>query len=116
MSVCVICNEDEATPRCKTCRKCRAYIHRWSAEKDDRIVGHFDKLRIRVRRLNTFAVVTDETVKYVDLHELEEQKIICLSKKELRRAKANVISIRAAQHRARNSVTSMVPAQHGRRA
>lgn len=117
-AICVICDADEATPRCKTCRKCRAYIHRWSAEKDDRIVGHFDKLRVRVRRLNTFAVVTDESVNYVDFRELQEQKIIFLSKKEMRRAKAhaNVISIKAAHQRAKTSVTSMLPAQHGRRA
>lgn len=116
MAICVICQDDDATPKCTTCRKCRAYIHRWGGEKDDRIIGHFDALRVRVRRLTTFAVVTDESVKYVDFNELQEQKIIYLSKKERRRAKSNVISMKAAHQRAKSSVTSMVPAQQGSRA
>lgn len=97
MEICVICEDEEATARCTTCRKCRAYIHRWGGEKDDRIIGHFDTLRVRVKRLTTFAVVKDETIKHVDFRELEEQKIICLSKREMRRTKAKVISIKAAE-------------------
>lgn len=97
MEICVICEDEEATPRCTTCRKCRAYIHRWGSEKDDRIIGHFDTLRVRVKRLTTFAVVKDETIKHVDFRELQEKKIIYLSKKEMRRTKAKVISIKAAE-------------------
>lgn len=94
--ICVICEEDEATTRCVTCKRCRAYIHRWGSAKDDLIIGHFDKLRVRVKRMTTFAIVKDETVKHVDMAELQEQKIIFLSKREKRRAKSNVVSIRAA--------------------
>lgn len=101
MALCVICDEEEATTRCVTCRKCRAYIHRWGGEKDDRIIGHFDTLRVRVKRLTTFAIVKDETIKHVDLQELEQKKIICLSKRERRRVKSNVISIKAAEHQLR---------------
>lgn len=95
-AICVICEEDEATTRCVTCRRCRAYIHRWGSAKDDRIIGHFDKLRIRVKRMTTFCIVKDEQVKHVDLQELQEQKVIFMSKREKRRAKTNVVSIRAA--------------------
>lgn len=95
-AVCVICEEDEATARCVTCRQCRAYIHRWGGQRDDAIIGHFDKLRVRVKRMTTFAIVKDETVKHVDMAELQEQRIIYLSKREKRRTKSNVVSIRAA--------------------
>lgn len=101
MELCIICNDEEATARCRTCRKCRAYIHRWGSEKDDRIIGHFDTLRVRVRRMTTFAIVKDETVKHVDFRELQEQKIIYMSKREQRRTKAKVISIKAAAEQAR---------------
>jgi len=94
--ICVICEEDEATTRCVTCRKCRAYIHRWGNEKDDRIIGHFDTLRVRVKRMTTFVVIKDEAIKHVDLEELQENKIIFMSKREKRRAKSNVVSIKAA--------------------
>lgn len=98
MELCVICEEEERTPRCTTCRKCRAYIHRWGSEKDDRIIGHFDTLRVRVKRLTTFAIVKDEEIQHVDFRELQEQKIIFLSRRELqRRAKANVVSIKRAE-------------------
>lgn len=108
-NLCVICEEDEATARCVTCRKCRAYIHRWGNEKDGRIIDHFDKLRVRVRRMTTFAIVKDETIKHVDFHELQEQRIIYLSKKEQhkrvrRQAKAHVISIRVAERQKSQSV------------
>jgi hypothetical protein len=95
-AVCVICEEDEATARCVTCRKCRAYIHRWGGEKDDRIIGHFDTLRVRVKRMTTFAIVKDEKIRHVDLEELQEKKIIFMSKREKRRAKTNVVSIKVA--------------------
>lgn len=95
-NICVICEEDEATSRCVTCRKCRAYIHRWGGEKDDRIIHHFDVLRVRVKRMTTFCVVKDESIKHVDLAELQEQKVIFMSKREKRRAKSNVVSMKAA--------------------
>lgn len=109
--ICVVCEEDAATPRCVTCRKCRAYIHRWGNERDGRIIEHFDKLRVRVRRMTTFAIVTDQTIKHVDFHELQEQKIICVSKKERRQkerrqARSNVISIRVAERQKSRSVFS----------
>jgi hypothetical protein len=105
MAICVICELEEATARCVTCRGCRSYIHRWGGQKDDRIIGHFDKLRVRVKRMTTFAIVKDETVQYVDFHELAEQNIIQLSKREMqRRAKANVISIRTAERQRGSSV------------
>jgi hypothetical protein len=101
MELCVICEDEEATARCVTCRKCRAYIHRWGNEKDDRIIGHFDTLRVRVKRMTTFAVVKDETVKHVDLRELQEKRFIYLSKREMRRTKANVISLKVAEQQLR---------------
>lgn len=100
MEMCVICDDEERSPRCVTCTRCRAYIHRWGSEKDDRIITHFDKLRVRVKRMTTFAIVQDENVKYVDFNELEQRKIIQMSKRERRmRAKstATVISIRTAE-------------------
>lgn len=103
MEICVICEDEEATAQCTTCRKCRAYIHRWGGEKDDRIIGHFDTLRVRVKRLTTFAVVKDETIKHVDFRELEEKKIIRMSKREMRRTKAKVISIKAAEQLRRHA-------------
>lgn len=104
MELCIICEEEERTPRCRTCSHCRAYIHRWGGEKDGRIISHFDKLRIRVKRMTTFAIVQDESIKYVDFHELHEKGIIQLGKRAKRRAKANVISIRTAQKQRSKSV------------
>jgi hypothetical protein len=101
MELCVICQDEEATARCVTCRKCRAYIHRWGAEKDDRIITHFDTLRIRVKRMTTFAVIQDETVRHVDLRELQEKRFIYLSKREMRRTKAKVISVKVAEQQLR---------------
>jgi hypothetical protein len=101
MELCVICQDEEATARCVTCRKCRAYIHRWGSEKDDRIITHFDTLRIRVKRMTTFAVIQDETVKHVDLRELQEKRFIYLSKREMRRTKAKVISLKVAEQQLR---------------
>jgi hypothetical protein len=101
--ICVICEEDEATARCVTCRKCRAYIHRWGSQKDDRIIGHFDKLRVRVKRMTTFAIIKDETVRHVDMQELQENKIIFLSKREKRRTKSNVVSIKVAEQMRRRA-------------
>lgn len=103
MEICVICEEDEATARCTTCRKCRAYIHRWGNEKDGRIIGHFDTLRVRVRRMTTFAVIKDETIKHIDFRELQEKKIIYLSKREMRRSKSNVVSIKVAEQQRRRA-------------
>lgn len=101
MELCVICQDEEATARCVTCRKCRAYIHRWGSEKDDRIITHFDTLRIRVKRMTTFAVIQDETVKHVDLRDLQEKRFIYLSKREMRRTKAKVISLKVAEQQLR---------------
>lgn len=97
MGICVVCTMDEATSKSTTCRKCRAYIHRWGGEKDSRIAGHFDALRVRMRRMTTFAVVKDENVTFVDFEELAKAKVIHLSKRERRRARATVVSIKVAQ-------------------
>ena len=97
MPLCTICDLEQATSKCTTCQRCRSYIHRWANQNSSRVVQHFDALRIRQRRMSTFAVVKDEKVNFVDFKELQENKVLYMSARELRRkAAANMISIKKA--------------------
>lgn len=98
MPLCTICQLEDSTSKCTTCAKCRSYIHRWAREREGKVVQHFDALRIRTRRMSTFAVVKDEEVKYVDFKDLQDNRVLYMSARELRRrAAANVVSIKVAE-------------------
>jgi hypothetical protein len=77
-------------------------MHRWGNEGADRVLEHAERLRLRQTLVDSVAVVSDDRVKFVDQKELEAKHILFASRVK-RRAKAVVVSIKAAEalHRRR---------------
>jgi hypothetical protein len=96
MAACVRCGDREATARCITCARCRGYMHRWGNESSERVIEHAHRLRLRQSLVESIAVVSDDRVKFVDQNELQSKHILFASKIK-RRAKAIVVSIKAAE-------------------
>jgi hypothetical protein len=95
-AACVRCGERDSTPRCITCARCRAYMHRWGNETNERVIEHAHRLRLRNSLIESIAVVTDDRVKFVDQKELEAKHMLFASRLK-RRAKAVVVSIKMAE-------------------
>jgi hypothetical protein len=96
MPACVRCGERDATAKCITCARCRAYMHRWGNEPSERVIEHANRLKLRRSLMESIAIVTDDRVKFVDQRELEAKHILFASKLR-RRAKAIVVSIKTAE-------------------
>src|SRR6187431_1041795 len=103
MASCIRCHDNEATAKCLTCARCRAYMHRWGNESQGRVLEHAQRLRLRQSLVESVAVVSDDDeVKFVDQKELQAKRILFASKVR-RRAKAIVVSLKVAEslHRRR---------------
>lgn len=100
MALCVKCHERDATAKCVTCARCRAYMHRWGNESSDRIIEHWRRLRLRESLVETVTVVDvdDERVSYIKQDELQKKRLLFASRLK-RKAKAVVISIKTAEAR-----------------